>query len=66
LNKMELNEKEKLRIELINDMIAATTVIDELWNYHPDNPNQKDVVKEYEILLKVKKDIEEELADLDK
>jgi|TARA_B100000073_G_C23429374_1_gene450581 hypothetical protein len=63
---MELNEKEKLRIELINDMIAATTVIDELWNYHPDNPNQKDVVKEYEILLKVKKDIEEELADLDK
>jgi hypothetical protein len=63
---MELNEKEKLRIELINDMIAATTVIDELWNYHPDNPNQKDVVKEYEILLKVKNDIEEELADLDK
>lgn len=63
---MELNEKEKLRIELINDMIAATTVIDELWNYHPDNPNQKDVVKEYEILLKVKKEIEEELADLDK
>ena len=63
---MELNEKEKLRIELINDMIATTTVAEELWNYHPDNPKKKDVVKEYEVLLKIKKDIEKELADLDK
>mgnify|MGYP003139815031 CR=1 FL=1 len=63
---MELKEKEKLRIEIINDVIATTTVIDELWNYHPDNPNKKDVVKEYEVLLRIKKDIEEELADLDK
>tara|TARA_R100001163_G_scaffold13922_1_gene12905 strand:+ start:640 stop:840 length:201 start_codon:yes stop_codon:yes gene_type:complete len=66
LNKMELNEKEKLRVELINDMIATTTVAEELWNYHPDNPKKKDVVKEYEVLLKIKKDIEKELADLDK
>jgi hypothetical protein len=63
---MELNEKEKLRVELINDMIATTTVAEELWNYHPDNPKKKDVVKEYEVLLKIKKDIEKELADLDK
>ena len=63
---MELNEKEKLRVELINDMIATTTVAEELWNYHPDIPKKKDVVKEYEVLLKIKKDIEKELADLDK
>ena len=63
---MELNEKEKLRVELINDMIATTTVAEELWNYHPDNPKKKDVVKESEVLLKIKKDIEKELADLDK
>ena len=63
---MELNEKEKLRVELINDMIATTTVAEELWNYHPDNPKKKDVVKEYEVLLKIKKDIEKELVDLDK
>ena len=63
---MELNEKEKLRVELINDMIATTTVAEELWNYHPDNPKKKDVVKEYEVLLKIKKDIEKELADLAK
>ena len=63
---MELNEKEKLRVELINDMIATTTVAEELWNYHPDNPKKKDVVKDYEVLLKIKKDIEKELADLDK
>ena len=63
---MELNEKEKLRVELINNMISTTTVAEELWNYHPDNPKKKDVVKEYEVLLKIKKDIEKELADLDK
>ena len=63
---MELNEKEKLRVELINDMIATTTVAEELWNYHPDNPKKKDVVKEYEVLFQFQYDIEEELADLDK
>ena len=62
---MELNEKEKLRIELINDMIAATTVIDELWNYHPDNPNKKEVVKEYRLLEKLKIEAEDKIKNID-
>jgi|TARA_R100000781_G_C4041188_1_gene114027 hypothetical protein len=63
---MNKKEKEKLRIELINDVIATTTVMEELYRYHPNNPKKKDVVKEYEILVQIKKDIEKELAELDK
>ena len=40
--------------------------MDELWRYHPDNPNKKVVIKEYEILKQIQKDIESELAELDK
>ena len=40
--------------------------MEELWNYHPDNPDKKDVVKEYDVLKKIQKDIEQEIAELDK
>ena len=54
------------KAELIADLLATTTVMDEVWRYHPDNPNKKDVIKAYEILKQIQKDIESELADLDK
>ena len=54
------------KAELIEDLLATTTVMDEVWRYHPDNPNKKDVIKAYEILKQIQKDIESELADLDK
>ncbi len=38
--------------------------MDELWRYHPDNPKQKDVILEYNQLLKIKGDIENEIAEL--
>jgi hypothetical protein len=57
---------EEVRAELINDLVATATVMEELWNYHPDNPDKKDVVKEYDILKKIQKDIEQEIAELDK
>ena len=59
-------ELEEVRAELINDLVATATVIEELWNYHPDNPDKKDVVKEYDVLKKIQKDIEQEIAELDK
>ena len=55
----EISEQEKLekleneRVELINDLIACETVMDEIWKFHPDNPKKKDVVKEYKILQQV-------------
>ena len=59
-------KREEQRIELINDLVATSTVMEELWNYHPDNPEKKDVVKEYDTLIKIQADIEKEIAELDK
>jgi|TARA_R110002033_G_scaffold26475_2_gene60656 hypothetical protein len=59
-------ELDQQKTELINDLVATSTVMEEVWRYHPDNPEKKDVIKEYEILKQIQKDIESELADLDK
>lgn len=50
--------------DLIQDLMATGTVMDELWNYHPENPNKKNIVDEYNILKAIQKQIEEELAEL--
>ena len=55
---------EEQRANLVNDLIAVSTIMDELWNYHPDNPNKKDVVSEYKTLQKIHEDIENEIANL--
>ena len=55
---------EEQKANLINDLIAVSTVMDELWNYHPDNPNKKDVIVEYKTLEQIKLDIEKEIEDL--
>jgi hypothetical protein len=54
------------RAELINDLIAITTVMEDLWRFHPENPNQEDVVADYNHLLKIKGDIELEIDELGK
>ena len=64
----EITEQEKLdnqKSELIDDLLATATVKEEVWRYHPDNPQKKDVVKEYNILQQIIKDIEFELKELD-
>jgi len=55
---------EEQKANLINDLIAVSTVMDELWNYHPENPKKKDVIEEYQTLLKIQKDIELEIKEL--
>jgi|TARA_B100000780_G_scaffold224634_1_gene163751 hypothetical protein len=62
---MEQSEINYLKTELINDLVATTTVIEEIWRYHPDNLKKKDVVKEYNILKQIAKDIEIELEKLE-
>tara|TARA_B100000780_G_scaffold230753_1_gene170505 strand:+ start:1002 stop:1202 length:201 start_codon:yes stop_codon:yes gene_type:complete len=62
---MEQSEINYLKTELVNDLVATTTVMDEVWRYHPDNPKKKDVVKEYDILKQIIKDIEIELERLE-
>lgn len=59
-------ELDQQKSELVADLLATSTVMEEVWRYHPDNPEKKDVIKEYEVLKQIQKDIESELADLDK
>lgn len=56
--------KDNQKSELINDLLATATVKEEVWRYHPDNPNKKDVLKEYDILCQIERDLEAELDDL--
>ncbi len=60
----EQMDQDNVKSELINDLVATSTVMDEMWRYHPENPNKKDIVKEYKILKQIQSDIESELADL--
>ena len=54
----EQPNQDSLKSELINDLAATFTVMDEMWRYHPDNPNKKDIIKEYKILKQIVVDIE--------
>ena len=62
--KTELEILEEQKVELINDLAATATVMDELWRYHPDNPKKVDIVKEFENLEQMQKDIEKEILEL--
>tara|TARA_B100001093_G_scaffold380609_1_gene366070 strand:+ start:721 stop:933 length:213 start_codon:yes stop_codon:yes gene_type:complete len=65
-NMTKQEELDQQKSELVADLLATSTVMEEVWRYHPDNPEKKDVIKEYEILKQIQKDIESELDDLDK
>ena len=63
-DKTELEILEEQKVELINDLAATVTVMEEMWRYHPDNPSKVDIVTEYNTLLQIQKDIEKEIQDL--
>lgn len=62
MSEQELLEEQK--VNLVNDLIALSTVMDEIWSYHPDNPDKKDIVEQYKILERIKSNLEQELEDL--
>ena len=62
----DVHKKIRIRMVGINTPESRTRDLEELWRYHPDNPDKKDVVKEYNILKEIQKDIESELAELEK
>lgn len=50
--------------ELINDLISISTILEELWRYHPDNISKIDIVEEYKLLQSMGKDIEFQIQEL--
>ena len=41
-------EVQKQRTQMIDELMSISTVMDELFRYHPDNPNTVDVVQEFQ------------------
>ena len=52
------------KAELVNALLEVEERIDELWEYHPENPNRIDVEDEYLELHKVALLIQNELDEL--
>ena len=59
------DELDNKKSELLADLNATIKIMEEIYRYHPDNPNKVDIVKEYSILEQIQNDIEKELEDLD-
>jgi hypothetical protein len=43
-------EAQNQRVQLIDELMNTVQIMDELFRYHPDNPNQVDVVQEFQKL----------------
>ena len=53
----------KARVKLIDELMTIVQIMDELYRYHPDNPNRFNVAEEYKILAERKVQIEAELEN---
>ena len=54
------------KIELVNELILLTKVTEELWSYHPENPNKIDVEKQYYTVQGRITKLQDEISKLDK
>ena len=53
------------KTELINDLMAVTTIMEDYWRFHPANEKQENVVEEYAKLEAIKDQIEVDINKLD-
>jgi hypothetical protein len=53
----------KTRVKLIDELMTVVQIMDELYRYHPDNPNRFNVAEEYKILAERKAQIDAELEN---
>ena len=60
---MNEQDLENERMELINDLIAISQIMDDYYRFHPENSNKIDLVAEYNNLDEMRKKIE---LDLDR
>ena len=51
--------------QLVNDIINLSRLIDEMYVYHPDNPDRVDVVEETERIKKIISDLSAQIDGLD-
>ncbi len=59
-NQLEISAKEE---DLIQQLIYLSSEADMLWGYHPNNLEGKNLIAEYDNLLKEIKKVEEKLKE---
>ena len=57
-------EKAEKKAELVNEVVFLANRLDDLWQFHPDNPNQVDVLKETLELKDMISKLDEEIKNL--
>jgi hypothetical protein len=50
---------------LINVLMSTIKVMEEMWDYHPSNPNKIDIISEYSKLEIIREDLEKYLDAMD-
>ncbi len=53
---------QKEQMQLLDELMSVIQIMDELYRYHPENPNQVDVASEFKRLAERKVEIEEKLG----
>ena len=53
---------QKERVKLMDELMTVVQIMDELYQYHPENPKQVDVVSEFKALAERKAEIETKLG----
>jgi hypothetical protein len=53
---------QKERVKLMDELMTVVQIMDELYQYHPENPKQVDVVSEFKALAERKTEIESKLG----
>ncbi len=51
--------------QLVNDIVNLSRLIDEMYVYHPDNPNRVDVIEETERIKQIISDLSAQINELD-
>jgi hypothetical protein len=62
---MELHDLENKVIDLQNLVISYSAILDEMWAYHPANPNFINPIKGYDEMKKTISGIENQINDLE-
>ena len=53
---------QKEQMQLLDELMSVIQIMDELYRYHPENPNQVDVASEFKRLAERKVEIEAKLG----
>lgn len=54
------------KIEMINEIIFLNKIASEMWQYHPNNPQQIKVVTEYQQVQDKIEELQNKISELDK